>query len=142
MDSHVDRLLHLLTLTVLMFGLDQSEFGMWGAKWTQTLVSTSNRFSLLDNEQSFKGQPAPEVDFCSCGYEPEELPDLRTLGIKPRKRKRKQRQVYMEPEGSPVSTNQASPGDCNLWRPYITHVIFYQAKYMVYQCKFCWTLAV
>ena len=82
-------------------------------------LSTSNRYSLLDQDQDLVELPTG-VDFCSCGYEPEELPDLRTLGINPRRRKRRKRPVKPEPESTPVTSSQASPHDCHPWRPYST----------------------
>ena len=82
-----------------------------GCQTDEEVVATKNKFSLLDHEQPSKNKPSTDVDFCSCGYEPEELPDLRTLGIKPRRRKRnrpsKQRAIHQEPEEPPVAIQQA-----------------------------------
>ena len=83
------------------------------------LVPTSHRFSPLDNEQSLS-QPATDVGFCSCNMDPEDLPIIKVGRNRPWRRKRKKKQVYMEPEKTPVSTNQASPHDCDTWRPYST----------------------
>ena len=90
-----------------------------GSQTVAKEISTSNRYSLLDQDQPSLDEPT-DVDFCSCSYEPEELPDLRTLGIRPRRRKRKTKPINQKPEEVPVSSSQASPHDCDPWRPYNT----------------------
>ena len=85
-----------------------------GSQTDTNELSTSNRYSLLDQDHNPVESPNTGVDFCSCGYEPEELPDLRTLGINPQQQKRRKRPVKPEPESTLVTSSQASPHDCHL----------------------------
>ena len=83
-------------------------------------IPTTNRYQLLEIDQPSHVDLELEAEVCSCKHATETNSLPHAIRSRPRRRKRKPTTVSEEPKAIPESCNQASPHDCEPWRPYST----------------------